>query len=153
MQTTNPPSGGTDIIITPRLTIPLSELAFQFSRSGGKGGQNVNKLETKVELFFDVARSPALDEASRARLFAKLATRLDSGGTLRLMSQTYRSQLQNKSDVTDRFKLLLQQALIVEKPRTATKPTRSAKEKRLTSKRQQSVRKAARRTATDRSDD
>ncbi len=131
--------------ILPTLEIPPSELSFSFARSGGKGGQNVNKVETKVELAFDVLNSPCLTVAQRQLLLQKLASRLDSNGILRLSSQKHRSQIQNRNDAVEKFTALLAQALTPEKKRTKTKPTKASKEKRLNAKKQQSEKKSARR--------
>jgi ribosome-associated protein len=138
-------SESSQLYITPFLSIPLSELQFQFARSGGKGGQNVNKVETKAELYFDVKQSPSLDEPTRARLFLKLATKLDTDGVLKIMSQESRSQLQNRETATKKFVLQLQAALKLETPRRPTRPTKGSKEKRIEGKKMQSSRKTARR--------
>jgi ribosome-associated protein len=131
--------------ILPTLEIPPSEISFSFARSGGKGGQNVNKVETKVELAFDVLNSPCLTIAQRQLLLQKLASRLDSNGILRITSQNHRSQIQNRNDTIEKFTALLTKALTPEKKRTKTKPTKSSKEKRLNAKKQQSEKKSARR--------
>ncbi len=131
--------------ILPTLEIPPSELTFSFARSGGKGGQNVNKVETKVELAFDVLHSPCLTVAQRQMLLQKLASRLDSNGVLRITSQKYRSQIQNRNDAIEKLTALLAHALTPEKKRTKTKPTNASKEKRLKAKKQQSEKKSARR--------
>ncbi len=131
--------------ILPTLEIPSSEVSFSFTRSGGKGGQNVNKVETKVELAFDVLNSPCLNATQRQTLLLKLASRLDSNGVLRVTSQKHRSQIQNRNDAIAKFIALLAEALAPEKKRTKTKPTKSSKEKRLTAKKQHSEKKSARR--------
>ena len=122
------------LAITPSLSIPRDELRFRFTRSGGPGGQNVNRTSTQVELAFDVGRSPSLSSAQRARLISGLRRRIDSDGVLHLVSHATRSQLENRADVTARFAALLASALKPVKARKATRPTRAAREKRLDSK-------------------
>src|SRR3954467_13607398 len=97
--------------ITPELSIPLSELEYRASRSGGPGGQHVNTSSTRVEVWWDVAGSPALSEEQRTRLLARLVTRLDSAGRLRLVSSGSRSQLRNREEVTERLRELVAAAL------------------------------------------
>ena len=133
------------IRITEHLTIPLSELAFQTSRSGGPGGQNVNKLETRVELLFDVAHSRSLTDEQRTTLTANLRSKLDADGVLRVVSQESRSQWQNKQFAIDKLVHLLRAALKPRKKRVKTKPSRAAKEKRLKSKKHKSEKKQLRR--------
>jgi ribosome-associated protein len=125
----------THLAIDDALAIPRAELEYRASRSGGPGGQHVNTSSTRIELWWDVAGSPSLDEAQRERLLVKLATRLDGAGRLRLVSGGSRSQLQNRDEVTERFRALVAQALRVPKPRKRTKPTRASKERRLQAKR------------------
>lgn len=137
------------LFIASGVEIPVSELTYKTSRSGGKGGQNVNKVETKVELLFDVAASPSLPPEVKAMLMKKLGSRIDTEGVMHVASQVHRSQLQNKEEATERFQDLLQAALKPEKPRRATKPTRSSKEKRLTGKREKSQKKTNRRSISD----
>jgi ribosome-associated protein len=124
--------------ITEALGIPLAELHFQFSRSGGPGGQHVNRSATQVELTFDVANSPSLHEAQRARILAKLKTYIDTRGTLHLSSQTTRSQHRNRAEVIERFQRLLQQALYIPRRRVPTRPPPKVKEQRLAEKRRKS---------------
>ncbi|MHC2991004.1 peptide chain release factor 1 [Pontibacter sp. HJ8] len=120
------------------------ELSFQASRSGGAGGQNVNKVATKVELRFRVAESELLTEEEKALIQEKLGSRITSEGYLQLVCQTERSQLQNKERCIERFYELLRQALTRQKKRKVTKPTRSSVRKRLESKQKQSEKKASR---------
>jgi ribosome-associated protein len=119
------------VIITQSLKIPLAELQFRTSRSGGPGGQNVNKLETRVELLFDITNSPSISEQLRQRLLNNLFTKLDSSGILHVVAQDSRSQWQNKQFAIERLKELLKSALKVRKKRISTKSTRAAREKRL----------------------
>ena len=115
--------------------IPRAELHFRTSRSGGPGGQHVNKVETRVELLFDVAASPSLLEGQRLRLLEELPTWLDGDGVLHLVSDSYRSQYRNREDVLARFVLLLQHALRPQIPRKPTRTPRRVKEARLQEKR------------------
>ena len=124
-----------DLYVTDALSIPLSELRYQFSRSGGPGGQHVNRTETQVELTFDVEGSASLDDSQRARVLDKLASVIDGRGVLHLSCQATRSQARNRAEVTERFQRLLQRALHVPKRRRPTRPTRGAVERRLEEKR------------------
>ncbi len=120
------------------------ELSFQASRSGGAGGQNVNKVASKVELRFHVADSQLLSDEEKALLQEKLGSRINGEGFLQLVCQAERSQLQNKEQCIARFYELLRQALTRQKKRKATKPTRASVRKRLESKRRQSDKKSSR---------
>ena len=134
-----------DLHVTDTVTIPMAELQFHFSRSGGPGGQHVNRTATQVELTFDVQRSASLDESQRARLLNKLKSAIDSRGLLHLTCQTTRSQSRNRAEVIERFQRLLRQALHVPKPRRPTRPGRAAAERRLQAKRRVGVLKQDRR--------
>ncbi|OKL40933.1 alternative ribosome rescue aminoacyl-tRNA hydrolase ArfB [Pontibacter flavimaris] len=120
------------------------ELLFQASRSGGAGGQNVNKVNTKVELRFQVESSELLTEEEKALVQEKLGNRINSEGYLQVVCQTERSQLQNKELCVQRFYELLRQALTRQKKRKATKPTRSSVRRRLEGKKKQADKKASR---------
>jgi len=135
----------TDLPISPTLRLPLSELEFRASRSGGPGGQHVNTSSTRVEVWWDVAASPTLTDEQRARLLAKLESRLDSAGRLRLVSSSSRSQLRNREEVTERLCDVVARALEVPKPRKRTKPSRGARAARLENKRRRSAVKRERR--------
>lgn len=124
--------------VNDALSIPLAELSYRATRSGGPGGQHVNTSSTRVELEFDVERSPSLTEEQRARIRDRLAARIDGDGVMRLASSSSRSQHQNREDVTDRLARMLEDALRVPKPRRRTKVPRAAKEKRLKEKKQRS---------------
>ncbi|WP_276498557.1 alternative ribosome rescue aminoacyl-tRNA hydrolase ArfB [Pontibacter litorisediminis] len=120
------------------------ELQFQASRSGGAGGQNVNKVNTKMELRFHVESSELLTEEEKALVQAKLGSRINSEGYLQVVCQTERSQLQNKELCVQRFYELLRQAFTRQKKRKATKPTRSSVRRRLEGKKKQAEKKANR---------
>ena len=112
--------------ITPELAIPVAELEFRASRSSGPGGQGVNTTDSRVELRFDLAGSPSLPPEAKARALRRLGPRLDSGGVLRVVAQTQRSQLANRRAAVDRFAELLSAALATPRPRRPTRPTRAA---------------------------
>ena len=125
--------------ITPTLEIPDSELVERFVRSAGPGGQNGNKVSTAVELRFDVARSPSLPEAVRARLLARRDRRLTDDGVLVLSAQRFRTQERNREDARERLGALIAAATVAPKKRIATKPTKGAKERRLGAKRERAT--------------
>lgn len=135
--------------INSRLSIPLSELQFEFTRSQGPGGQNVNKLSTRVELLFDIHRSPSLTDAQKQHLIAGLKSRIDINGILHLAAQSSRSQWRNRQDVVERFVSLLQQALAPRKKRIPTKATHGAKQERLIEKKLLSRKKRSRGRISD----
>ena len=131
--------------ITRSLEIPDDEIDFRFSRSGGPGGQNVNRRATKAELLFDVANSPSLGPRQRARVMEQLRSRIDGEGVLHVVAQQARTQAENRALATDRFVELMSRALAPPPPpRRATKPTRTAKEQRLQSKKIRGRRKQER---------
>jgi ribosome-associated protein len=139
----------TALQITPAVRVPLAELEYRATRSGGPGGQHVNTSSTRIEVVWDIATSPSLDDVQRARLLARLATRLDSAGRLRLVSSGSRSQLRNREAVTERLRDMVAAALAVPKPRKRTKPSRAAKARRLETKRRRSEIKRTRRRRPD----
>jgi len=110
------------------------ELQYQFARSGGAGGQNVNKVATKAELRFNVRQSAVLTDEERAILEEKLASKLTTEGELVLTHQTERTQLANKEKVTKKFYRLIEKAFEKPKPRKATKPSKSAVDERIATK-------------------
>ena len=126
---------GTDLKITPQLSIPESELVERFVRASGAGGQNINKVSTAVELRFDIAQSPSLPEALRARLLGKRDRRLTDEGVIVIDAQRFRTQDRNRQDARERLAAFIATGLSVPKSRIATKPTRASKARRLEGKR------------------
>jgi ribosome-associated protein len=131
------------IQVDDRVAIPDDELTFVTSRSGGPGGQNVNKLETRVTVRFDLA-STSLDEARRDRLRQRLATRISRAGVLQVTSQRHRTQAANRDAALTRMVELMREALADDPPRRPTRPPRAVKARRLQAKRLQSERKRSR---------
>ena len=122
----------------------LSEVSYKSSRSGGKGGQNVNKVETKIELSFDILNSKNLDENEKERLLEKLSNRINKNGIIKIISQVARSQYLNKLRVNHKIIELLESGLKKEKKRLKTKPTVTSKETRIQEKKLISFKKAQR---------
>jgi len=134
-----------DIVVTPRLTIPAAELALAFARSGGPGGQNVNKVASKVELRWNPTTSSALSEDDRTWLLSRLGRRLTTDGTLIVTSTATRDQVKNRDDAAGKLALIVRSALERPKTRRATKPTRASKRRRVEDKRHRSEIKRHRR--------
>jgi ribosome-associated protein len=130
--------------INDQLNIPLAELRFQFTRSSGPGGQHANRSATRVELLFDVVNSSSLSDVQRQRVLVVLKGYVDGGGTLRLVSQASRSQVQNREEVTARFQALLARALRPRKRRRHTGVPRAERQRRLEEKRRRSEKKRRR---------
>jgi ribosome-associated protein len=134
-----------DIVVTPRLTIPAGELEMSFARSGGSGGQNVNKVSSKVDLRWNPETSGALTSDDRTQLLDRLKNRLTTDGYLIVTSQLTRDQIKNRDDAMDKLKLIVSAALHREKPRKPTKVSKGAKKRRVADKRRHSEKKSNRR--------
>ena len=130
--------------VSPALVIPLSELEYRATRSGGPGGQHVNTSSTRIELYWNVAASPSLTDEQRALILAKLSGRIDGAGVLRVVASTQRSQLQNRDEATERLRSLVAGALRIPKKRKKTKPSKAAREARLRAKKKRSQLKSSR---------
>ena len=126
------------------MEIPEQELTFEFIRSSGPGGQNVNKVATAVRLRFDVRRSAVLDDEVKVRLLALAGRRATKEGELVLLGQRHRTQEKNRQDVLARLAELVARALVAPRKRRATKPTRAAGARRLRAKKLQADRKRGR---------
>ena len=130
----------------------MPEIEFRTSRSSGKGGQHVNKVDTKVELRFDVMASELLSEEEKARITGKLGNRITSEGILQVVSESERTQLLNKKEAVERFYNLLEEGIKVPRKRKPTKKPKKAKEKRLKDKKIRSEVKNQRKSPGDKND-
>jgi len=131
--------------ITPRIQIPTSEFEFTFARSGGPGGQNVNKVNSKAVLRWFPSTSPSLPDDVRARFIEKYANRITTEGELVISSQTYRDQLRNTDDCLKKLAEMIESVARPPKVRRPTKPSKAAKIRRVESKARQSNKKSQRR--------
>lgn len=122
----------------------LEEVLFSFSRSSGKGGQHVNKVETKAELYFNIPNSLVLSQSAKDILLNVLKSKIDNEGTLRIVSASQRSQLANRKKAQELFIKTISNALKPKKKRLATKPSKQAKLSRLESKKKQGEKKKLR---------
>jgi len=122
--------------VTPDIAIAEDELSERFVRAPGPGGQNVNKVETAVQLRFDIRRSPSLPAGVRARLEQLAGSRVDADGVLTIQAHRYRTRERNRADARERLLALIAKASHVPKPRRPTKPSRAAKARRVDEKKQ-----------------
>jgi len=134
-----------EVRISERLTLPGDDLEFAFDRSSGPGGQNVNKVNTRVTLRFNVHESRGLSEEQKHRLLAALGGRVDADGTLRIVCDVHRTQAMNRRESLERFVQLLREGLRPPKLRRATRATAGSRKRRLASKRLRSEVKSSRR--------
>lgn len=135
-----------DLLINRRIVIPAADLAWTAVRASGPGGQNVNKVASKVDLRFDLAGTTAFSDEVKERLRRLPEARLDRDGRLVVTSQVTRDQSRNLEDAREKLADLIRRALVVPKRRKPTKPTKGSRERRLGAKRAQSEKKQARRS-------
>jgi ribosome-associated protein len=135
--------------VRPGFVVPESELVLRFTRSGGPGGQNVNKVATRVELEFDVAASSVLAAEEKTRVLERLGRRASRDGVVRVVAQRFRSQSRNEEDARERLAELLAAALAVPKKRRPTRRPVGSREARLETKRRRSQAKSRRRAPRD----
>ncbi len=133
--------------INDSLSIPIREFKFSYSRSPGPGGQNVNKVNTKVTLRWNISTTPSLPDPVRQRLREQNARRINNDGELILTSHRYRDQGRNIADVLNKLRELVQEAAKRPTPRKKTKPTRSSQRRRIENKRRLSEKKQSRRSS------
>jgi ribosome-associated protein len=131
--------------ITDTVAIPPDEFVFRFSRSSGKGGQNVNKVSTRAEVSFDVLGSPSLRESERTLVLSRLRSRIDDRGVLTVASDASRSQWRNRTEALERLCGLLRRALVPETPRVPTHPSRASRRRRREQKERRAAAKRMRR--------
>ena len=131
--------------INDSLSIPRSELDVRVSRASGAGGQHVNKTSSRVEIFWNIPASRALSEEERVRLLERLASKLTTEGSVRVVASDMRSQSRNRDLAEQRLAELVRRALVVPKKRRPTRPTKASKEARLEGKKRQSHKKRERR--------
>lgn len=127
--------------VHPRIQIPLAEFHWTYARSSGPGGQNVNKVNSKVTLHWPIATSPSLPDDVRDRAMKRYAKRINQQGDLVIHSQRYRDQAKNVSDCLEKLSQLLLDVAVPPKPRIATRPSRAAKQRRVEEKKSRGKKK------------
>ena len=137
------------IVVTPRIRIPVSELRLTFSRSSGPGGQNVNKVNSKVTIHWNVTANESLPEPVRERFLKVYANRINAAGEVILQSQRYREQERNRADCMDKLRDMVLAVASAPKTRRKTKPSRASRERRLQDKHHRSETKRLRRGPND----
>lgn len=137
------------LTVAPGVHIPAAELQVSAISGGGPGGQHVNKSATRVAVQWNVRTTRALRDDQRERVLLKLASRLDSEGMIRIVGGEFRSQQQNRRAAFERLQQLVARALVVPRPRKATRPTFGSVQERLSTKRQRSQTKQQRRRPLD----
>jgi ribosome-associated protein len=137
------------LIVNDKIRIPETELSLSFARSAGPGGQNVNKVNSKAVLRWNVAASPSLSEEVKSRFFQRFSQRINQAGELVLASDRYRNQLRNVSDCYEKLRHLIEAVLVAPRKRVKTRPSRSSVERRLQEKRYSSQRKPRRQYRPD----
>ena len=143
----------TPLVISSNITLPASDLEWSAVRAGGPGGQNVNKVSSKVELTFDFESTVALPDAAKTRLRTLAKNAMDAEGRILVTSQKTRDQAKNLADARDKLKELVLKALVVPKVRKPTKPTRGSKARRVATKKKVGAKKASRKKSTRRGED
>ncbi|MEX0724843.1 MAG: alternative ribosome rescue aminoacyl-tRNA hydrolase ArfB [Planctomycetaceae bacterium] len=137
-------NAGEALKINRNIAIPQGEFSWEYVRASGPGGQNVNKVNSKVRLSWNVAQTPNLPDDVRERFQTKYASRINNDGELVISSQKYRDQLRNKQDCLEKLQSLVTAVLHLPKRRKPTRPTKGSQERRLAEKKQRSQRKTSR---------